>query len=108
MSAQPDLFGGPDQPSVTFDPDLRVSASWRSIEDPANRGQFLPWVVESFCGRYTITWTSTPGESDLRVFLAWRRHPLVNGRRAAPSLIARHTSAREARLACAEHLEANP
>lgn len=108
MSAQPDRFGGPEQGPVTFAPDLRVSASWRSIEDPTRRGQFLPWVVESFCGRYTITWTSTPGEDDSRVFLGWRRHPLVNGRRAAPSLIGRWPTAREARLALAEHSEANP
>lgn len=108
MSAQPDLFGGPDQGPVTYDPDLRVSASWRSIPDPANPGQFLPWVVESFCGRYTITWTSTPGDSDSLVFLGWRRHPLVDGRRAMPSLIGRWKTAREARLALAEHAEVNP
>lgn len=102
MSAQPGLF---EQP-VTYEPDLRVSASWREIPDPSKPDQAMPWVKESFCGRYTITWSVPPGaDANMRIFLVWRRHPLVEGRRPVPSLIGREMSARQARLVAAEHAE---
>ena len=105
MSAQPGLF----EPPATLEPDLRVSASWRDIPDPAKNGQPMPWVVESFCGRYTICWSVPPGaDANARIFLVWRRHPFVDGRRPMPSLIGRAMSAREARLRAAAHAEANP
>lgn len=105
MSASADLFQAP----VTFDPDLRVSASWRDIPDPAKNGEPMPWVRESFCGRYTICWSVQPGaDANAKIFLVWRRHPFVDGRRPMPSLIGRAMSAREARLIAAEHAEANP
>lgn len=95
--------------NLPLDPDLRVSASWRDIPDPKNQTQSLPWVRESFCGRYTITWSVPPGaDAKTKIFLVWRRHPLVDGRRAMPSLIGREMSARQARLVAAEHAEANP
>ena len=105
MSATPDLFAAP----VTLEPDLRVSASWRDIPNPAKPGENLPWVKESFCGGYTITWSVPPGaDATQQIFLLWRRHPLVDGRRPVPSLIGREMSARLARIVAAEHAEKNP
>lgn len=102
MSTTADLFDGP----VTFDPDLRVSASWRAIPNPAKPGESLPWVKESFCGGYTITWSVPPRDNEnTGIFLLWRRYPLVNGYRQTASLLSRHASAREARLAAAAHAE---
>ena len=107
MSAHPDLFAPPAEEPLQ--PDLRMSTSWHSIDDPSKPGQQLPFVVESFCGRYTITWSVPAGaDANQRVFLAWRRHPLVEGRKPMPSLIGRGTSAREARQLCASHAEVNP
>ena len=94
---------------LPLDPDLRVSASWREIPNPKNPDEYLPWVVESFCGRYTITWSVPAGaDATQKIFLLWRRHPLVNGRRPVASLLGRYGSAREARLAAGTHAEANP
>lgn len=103
MNATADLFAEP----VEIVPDLRASASWNPIPHPTRPGENLPWVVESFCGRYTITWSVTP-DTDARFFLVWRRHPLVNGRRPVASYIDRRMSAREARQLAATHAEANP
>lgn len=101
MSAGPAL-------DLPFAPDLRVSASWQPIPNPERPGEMLKWVVESFCGGYTISWSALPGDEDRKIFLLWRRHPLVNGRRPTASYLSRHESAREARLAAAEHAEAQP
>ena len=94
---------------LPFAPDLRVSASWRDVPNPAKPGENLPWVKESFCGGYTITWSVPPGaDANTQIFLVWRRYPLVNGYRKTAELLSRHTTAREARLAAAEHAERNP
>ena len=94
--------------SLPLDPDLRVSASWRQIPDPKQAGESLPWVVESFCGNYTITWSAVPDDDDRKIFLLWRRYPLVNGYRQTASLLGRYESARAARLAAAEYAEGRP
>lgn len=95
--------------NLPIDPDLRVSASWRDIPNPAKPGESLPFVRESFCGRYTITWDPPAGaDAKTQIFLVWRRHPLVDGRRPVPSLIGREMSARQARIEAAEHAEVNP
>lgn len=105
MSAQPDLLDAIQTDLVV---NLRERTAWRSIPKTDGAG-FLPFVVESFDGRYTITWSSIEPEGDAgEIFLAWRRGELVNGRRAMPTLISRHRSARSAREACAKDGEGKP
>jgi hypothetical protein len=105
MSSSADLFS-----QDLVQPDLRGSAAWRDIPDPQDPSKTLEWVKESFCGRYTITWSARPIAEDpeAKIFLLWRRHPLVNGRKPTPSLIDGFLTARGARLVAAEHAEANP
>ena len=95
---------------LPFAPDLRVSASWRDVPNPAKPGENLPWVKESFCGGYTITWSVPPGaDANTQIFLLWRRYPIGrNGYRPTATLLGRYNSAREARLAAATHAEAQP
>lgn len=93
--------------ALPLDPDLSVSGSWRQVPNPKKPDDFLPFVVESFCGNYTITWSVAPG-NDGKVFLLWRRYPVVNGYRQTASLLGRHASARQARLAAAAHARSTP
>lgn len=106
MSAHPDLFR---EASGELVMSLETRAAWHSIRNPKDPEAFLPWVVESYCGRYTITWSVPAGaEADGKIFLLWRRHAEQAGRRPMPSMIGRYTSALDARKAAAEHAEGNP
>lgn len=106
MSAQPDLFVAPGEIEIN----LADRDAWHSIRNPKNPDEFLQWVVESYCGRYTITWSVPPGaDAGSAIFLLWRRFPAdARGYRPTASLLGRFMTSTTARAAAAQHAEASP
>lgn len=94
--------------------DLRDRLSWRRVPDPKDDSgvRVLSCVRESFCGRYTITWTSPQFLTDPprpQTFLAWRRGRLnQKGYRETPVLLGGFQSQEKAREACSKHAETHP
>jgi hypothetical protein len=106
MSAQPDLFVAPGEIEIN----LADRDAWHSIRNPKNPDEFLQWVVESYCGRYTITWSVPPGaDAGSEIFLLWRRYPKnARGYRPTATLLGRFPSSVAARCAAAMHVGASP
>lgn len=108
MSAQPDLFAEGPPPPAELVVDLRDRSAWRSIPDPRDESRYLPCVVESVCGGYTITWTGEAGAAQR--YLAFKRNFEINRRtgelqRTNPLVIGGYLTPEAARQACAQHAE---
>lgn len=116
MSAQPDLFAEPTPAAAEIVVDLRDRLAWRSIRKPNTAPfvtEYLKGVVESYCGRYTITWTDEQFLEGPQRYAAFRRQFEINPRtgelqRTHPVPLGSHDSPEQAREACAVHAEGNP
>lgn len=89
---QDDLFA----PPPPAEPDLRSVQAWPVTAGDASRGW---WVRTSWCGRFTIVFTSRSPR-----MVAFRRH-VEDGRWNPPDVIGSYLSVEEAMQACAAHAE---